>query len=293
MEAVTSRDGTPIAYERTGEGPPLVMVHGMTSTHRSWELLPKLREHFTAYAMERRGRGESGDDAEYSLEREVEDVLALVDSTGGDGPVDLLGHSHGAILVLEAALRRAGRVRRLVLYEGSLPFPEGTELYRPEALDAVRSRLEAGDKEGALLAFYREIAMLAPEDIEMVRSLPQYPTLVAMAPTIPRELQAEEGYYAEFDPARLGDFGVPTLVLVGGESPAFEKAAAEALVAALPAGRLVVLPGQGHLAHRTAPELLEREVLQFLLEEGQRPIGASRPEGQQKRAHSPDTPSLS
>ncbi len=152
METVTSRDGTPIAYERTGEGPPLVMVHGMTSTHRSWELLPKLREHFTVYAMERRGRGESGDAADYSLDREVEDVVALVDSIG-EGPVDLLGHSHGAILVLEAALRRAERVRRLVLYEGSLPFPEGTELYRSEALDAVRERLGAGDEEGALLTF--------------------------------------------------------------------------------------------------------------------------------------------
>jgi pimeloyl-ACP methyl ester carboxylesterase len=86
METITSRDGTPIAYERSGEGPPLVLVHGMTSTHRSWELLPELREHFTVYAMERRGRGESGDAAEYSLEREVEDVVALIDSTG-DGPV--------------------------------------------------------------------------------------------------------------------------------------------------------------------------------------------------------------
>ena len=267
METVTSRDGTPIAYERTGEGPPLVMVHGMTSTHRSWELLPKLREHFTVYAMERRGRGESGDAADYSLDREVEDVVALVDSIG-EGPVDLLGHSHGAILVLEAALRRAERVRRLVLYEGSLPFPEGTELYRSEALEAVRERLGAGDEEGALLTFYREIAMVSPEDIEMVRSLPQYPTLVAMAPTIPRELQAEEGYYAKFDPARMGGFRVPTLVLVGGESPEFEKAAAEALEAALPDGRLVVLPGEGHIAHRTAPELFEREVLRFLLEDG-------------------------
>jgi len=235
----------------------------MVSTHRSWELLPELREHFTAYAMERRGRGQSGDAAEYSLEREVEDVLALIDST--DGPVDLLGHSHGAILVLQAALRRTDRVRRLVLYEGSFPLPEGTELYPPGALDGVRSRLQAGDKEGALTTFYREIAMLAPEEIETVRSLPQYPVMVDMAPTIPRELQAEEGYYSDFDPARLSDFGVPTLILVGSESPEFEKAAAEALEATLPDGRIVVLPGEGHIAHRTAPELFEREVVQFLM----------------------------
>jgi pimeloyl-ACP methyl ester carboxylesterase len=176
--------------------------------------------------------------------------------------VDLLGHSHGAILALEAALRR------LALYEGHIPLPGGTELYPPEALDAVRSRPEAGDKEGALITFWRDVVSLTPEEIEMIRSLPQYPALVAMAPTIPRELQAEDGYCSGFDPARLSDFGVPTLILVGGDSPAFEKAAAEALEAALPDGRVVVLPGEGHIAHRTAPELFEREVLRFLLEDG-------------------------
>ena len=196
---------------------------------------------------------------------EREDVVALVDST--DGPVDLLGHSHGAMCALEAALRRGGRVRRLVLYEGGFPVPEGTELYPPEALDAVRSRLEAGDKEGALITFWRDVVSLTPEEIEMLRSFPQYPALVAMAPNIPREAQAEDGYCSDFDPARLSGFGTPTLILVGGDSPAFEKAAAEALEAALPDGRVVVLPGEGHVAHRTAPELLAREAVRFLVHE--------------------------
>ncbi len=102
----------------------------MVATHRGWELvLPELQKHFTAYAMVRRGRGESGDAAEYSLEREVEDVVALIDST--DGPVSLLGHSHGAILALEAALRRTDRVRRLVLYEGGFPVPGGIQMFPP------------------------------------------------------------------------------------------------------------------------------------------------------------------
>ena len=158
METVTSGDGTPIAYERTGEGPPLVLVHGIVSTHRGWELvLPELQRRFTAYAMVRRGRGESDDaGAEYSLEREVEDVLALIDSTR-EGPVSLLGHSHGAILALEAALRRADRVRRLVLYEGHMPLPEGVRMFPPEAVADIRSRLRAGDEEGALLTFYRDV----------------------------------------------------------------------------------------------------------------------------------------
>ena len=99
----------------------------------------------------------------------------------------------------------------------------------------------------------------------MIRSLPQYPALVAMAPTIPRELQAEEGYDSAFDPARLSALGAPTLILLGGDSPEHEKAAAEALEAALPDGRVVVLAGQGHVAQRTAPELFEQEVVRFLV----------------------------
>jgi pimeloyl-ACP methyl ester carboxylesterase len=237
----------------------------MVSTHRGFELvLPELQKHFTAYAMVRRGRGESDDaGADYSLEREVEDVVALIDST--DGPVSLLGHSHGAILALEAALRRTDRVRRLVLYEGHIPLPEGIQLFPAEAVADIRSRLDAGDEEGALITFYRDVVSLTPEEIEMIRSLPQYPALVAMAPTIPREAQAEDGWFSDFDPTRVSGFGTPTLILVGGDSPAFEKAAAEALQAALPDGRVVVLPGQGHVAHRTAPELFAREVMQFLV----------------------------
>jgi pimeloyl-ACP methyl ester carboxylesterase len=114
MQTVTSRDGTPIAYERGGEGPPLVLVHGTTSDHLTWEfVLPELREHFTVYAIDRRGRSNSGDDggSAYDIEREFEDVVAVIDSIGGTA--GLLGHSYGAICALEGALR-SNRVRKLV-----------------------------------------------------------------------------------------------------------------------------------------------------------------------------------
>ncbi len=115
------------------------------------------------------------------------------------------------------------------------------------------------------MTFYHHIVMLPPEEIEGARSLPRYPALVAMAPTIPRELQAEDGWFAAFDLAGLSGFGTPTLLLLGGDSPATQKAAAEALEAALPDCRIVVLPGEGHLAQRTAPELFVREVVQLLV----------------------------
>jgi pimeloyl-ACP methyl ester carboxylesterase len=170
VATVVSKDGTPIAYERSGEGPPLVLVHGTTSDRSTWEpVLPELQKHFTVYAGDRRGRGESGDGggSAYDIEREFEDVVAVIDSIGEE--VCLLGNSYGAICALEAALR-SNRVRRLVLYEGGFPVAEGTELYRPEVLDSVRSSLEAGDLEGALTTFYRDMVLLSPEEIEMLRS---------------------------------------------------------------------------------------------------------------------------
>jgi pimeloyl-ACP methyl ester carboxylesterase len=264
VATVVSSDGTPIAYERGGEGPPLVLLHGATADRLTWELvLPGLREHFTVYAVDRRGRGESGDgNGAYDIEREFEDVVAVIDSIGGT--VSLLGHSYGAICALEGALR-SSRVRGLILYEGTFPVPEGTELYTPEALDTIRFSLKRGDREGALAAFYRDIAMLSPEEIEMLRSLPTWPARVALAPTIPREMNAFESYAIGFDPARLGNLKTPTLLLLGGDSPALERAAAEDLDAALLDSRIVVMPGQGHIAQRTAPEVFAREVIQFLM----------------------------
>jgi pimeloyl-ACP methyl ester carboxylesterase len=267
METVASRDGTPIAYERSGEGPPLVLLHGTTSDHSTWELvLPELQKHFTVYAIDRRGCGESGsgDGSAYDIEREFEDVVAVIDSI--DGTVGLLGHSYGAICALEGALRSCW-VRGLILYEGTFPVPKGTELYPPEALDSIRSSLKVGDREGALITFYRDIVLMSPEEIEMLRSHPVWPARVALAPTIPHEMRAFESYVSNFDLARLGNLRIPTLLLLGSDSPALEKAAAESLDAALlPDSQIVVMLHQAHLAHRTAPGVFVREVVWFLMQ---------------------------
>jgi pimeloyl-ACP methyl ester carboxylesterase len=106
--------------------------------------------------------------------------------------------------------------------------------------------------------------MLSPEEIEMVRSLPVWRARAALTPTIPHELRASDDYVSNFDPARLGNLRTPTLLLVGGDSSALEKAAAEALDAALPDSQIVVMPHQAHLAHGTAPGVFVREVVQFL-----------------------------
>ena len=115
MEQVTSSDGAFIVYRRSGAGPPLLLVHGTTADHRSWSAVaPLLEPHFTLYAMDRRGRGESGDTADYGLEREVADIIAVIEAIGQ--PVNVLGHSYGALCCLEAALQ-TDAIARLILYE--------------------------------------------------------------------------------------------------------------------------------------------------------------------------------
>ena len=101
MDVVKSRDGTPIAYERAGSGPPLVLVHGSTSDHDTAYrfVIPMLERYFTVRALDRRGRGESGDGVDYCLERELDDVVAVIESAGE--PVNLFGHGFGALVTLE------------------------------------------------------------------------------------------------------------------------------------------------------------------------------------------------
>jgi pimeloyl-ACP methyl ester carboxylesterase len=142
---VVSEDGTPIAVWRTGEGPPLVLIHGAAADHNRWApVLPALEERFTVFAVDRRGRGRSGDATEYALEREYEDVVAIVESAG-EG-VSVLGHSYGGICTLEAALL-TDRIRKLVLYEppmGYLKSPPHVVDRLHKLLERKRSRSRSG-----------------------------------------------------------------------------------------------------------------------------------------------------
>jgi len=261
----TSKDGTRIAYWRSGSGPPLVLVHGTTADHTRWaRLLPELERHFTVHAMDRRGRGGSGDAPQYAVAREFEDVAAVVDAIGG--PVFLLGHSYGAVCSLEAA-PLTDRVRRLILYEP--PLPIGGTFYPPGAPERIQALVDAGDNEAALETFFRDVVRMPEAELASYRQLPVWKVRVALAPTIPRELTLERGY--TFRPERFRELAIPTLLLVGGDSPDAFRQATDALQAALPDSRLAVLPGQRHVAMDTAPDLFLEEVRRFLGVEGDDP----------------------
>lgn len=256
-ETVTSADGTPIAVWRSGAGPPLVLVHGTIADHLRWApVLPALEERFEVFAMNRRGREGSGDpEGDYSLDREAEDVVAVVEAAGGD--VCLLGHSYGGMCALEAALR-TDRLRKLVLYEPPLGFLGGS----PEVVEEMNALLAAGKREELLALFLTEVARQPPEAIELMRSLPTWEARIATAHTVPREERANSHY--RWDGERFRELDVPTLLLLGGDSAEPFRRAGEAVADALPNCHVVVMPGQRHAAMDTGTELFVREVLDFL-----------------------------
>jgi pimeloyl-ACP methyl ester carboxylesterase len=259
VESIASRDGTTIAFAHSGSGPALLLVHGTTADHTRWKpLLPRLEAHFTVHAVDRRGRGGSGDAEPYAIEREFEDVAAVIDAIGE--PALLLGHSYGAVCALEATLRTRN-VRKLVLYEP--PIRTGEPFDAPGTVERLQALLDSGERDEVVTAFFRDVVHAPEEELRMLRTLPNWPARVAAAHTIPRELRSSDEY--RFQPARFTEMRVPTLLLLGGSSRPLFRDAIEMSRAALPDARLAVLPGQQHTAMNTAPELFLSEVLGFLL----------------------------
>jgi len=260
MKHANSRDGTVIGFVRSGSGPALLVVHGTTADHRRWAgIMPRLEQDFTVYAMDRRGRGGSGDAESYEFLREAEDVAAVVEAIGE--PVLVLAHSHGALCSMEASLL-TDQIRRLVLYEP--PLPTGSPIYPPGVPDRMQSLIDRGELEAAQEVFMREVVRMPEHELAAYRQLPMWEGRIQLAPTIPRELVIDQSY--SFDPERFAGLRTPTLLLLGGDSPPVFRQAIDVLHAALPNSRVAVLPGQQHIAMDTAPELFLREVLGFLQE---------------------------
>ncbi|WP_226040949.1 alpha/beta hydrolase [Natrinema sp. DC36] len=258
---VTSTDGTTVAFERTGSGPPLVLVHGNGDVHKFWDLAgahPAFAERCTVYAISRRGRGASGDAATYELEREAEDVAAVVDSI--DDPVTLLGHSGGALYSLEGALH-TDNLRKLILNQPPIAVGNN-ELNVEEAVTAMKRLLDNGESEQALVLFLQDVGQLTPDELNAVRSAPIWQEMVEAAQALPRELRAIAKY--EFDATRFEGLTTPTLLLSGGESPPLYRDATEAVGAALPNSRIVIFDEHAHEPMNTAPDRFVDEVLTFI-----------------------------
>jgi pimeloyl-ACP methyl ester carboxylesterase len=255
LRHVESADGVRIACEVSGEGPPLVLVHGAGSARWSFDAVrPHLERSFTVIAVDRRGRGDSTDGREYSLEREYEDVAAVV-RDAGRGAL-LVGHSYGGLVAAGAALLVG--LPRLALYEPAMGGVLGT----PDKIDRWERLIAAGDRDTVIREFYRDIAGWDEAAIEELARSPIWEARRAIVPTVPRELRAEFEHH--LDGASLAGLAIPTLLLVGTRSPDWAVRSVDAYAAAIPRSETRALEGQGHSANMTAPELLAAELERFL-----------------------------
>jgi len=258
ISTVASADGTPIAIECAGAGPSLVIVHGGTGDRTRWTpLFPLLASQFRVCAIDRRAHGASGDTLPYSLQKEVEDVVAVV--AAQPGPVFVLGHSFGAVCAFEAAFHTA-KITRLALYEPPVRLADhSTILARMEAM------MRSGDREGALMTFMSEIVMISREEVAAMRARPSWAGLLATIETSVRQDRALSQY--QFDPARARKMTVPTLLMAGSKTASPElKRSIDSLREALPYLTLRIFEGQEHNAMDTIPEEFAATISSFLLE---------------------------
>jgi pimeloyl-ACP methyl ester carboxylesterase len=257
MLSVTGPGGIEVSYDKSGSGPPLVLVHGSFSDHRTnWEFVkPLFEKRFTVYAMARRGRGETDATEGHSLEDEGRDVAAMVSAIGE--PVFLLGHSYGAQTALAAAADLLGRVRKLVLYEPAWPRVVG-----PDALARLEELAQGGDWDGFAVTFFRDRLFVPVEELEELRTTSLWPPIIADAEASLGDLRALSRY--DFQAERFRDLRVPVLLQVGTKSPR-DLYATDALAATLPDVRIGELAGQAHEGMTTAPEMYADAVSRFLL----------------------------
>ncbi|EID56441.1 alpha/beta fold hydrolase [Saccharomonospora xinjiangensis] len=263
---VTSRDGTPIAFETSGEGPAVVLVASALADRRDTrKLATLLSDRHTVVNYDRRGRGDSGDHDHHAVEREIDDLAALVKHVGGSAA--LFGSSSGAVLALRAAGAGIG-VTKLAVYEP--PFvvrPDSGFGPPPGFADRLTALLDSGDRAGAVRAFMTEAQGMPSAMVTMMRLIPGvWSTLTGLAHTLPYDL-AVMGDTQQGAPLRAGDWAsvtCPTLVLTGGKSPAGFHDAARALAAVLPDAEHRTLPKLNHGAVMQAPGKLAGPLTEFL-----------------------------
>jgi pimeloyl-ACP methyl ester carboxylesterase len=246
MNTVTSKDGTKIAFDKRGQGPAVILVDGALCT-RSFgskpELVELLAQHFTVYSYDRRGKGESGDTLPYAVEREIDDIEALIDDAGR--PASLYGHSSGAALILEAAIKLGNKVKALAMYEA--PYNDDDQAQRAwKEYIAQLTELLAAGRRGDGVALFMKLVGMPDDQIEAMRQAPVWPMFEALGPTLAYDHTAILGKDASVPAARAATLTIPVVVMSGGASYPFMTDTARALSRAIPHSELRTLAGQTH-----------------------------------------------
>ncbi len=264
MEKVISKDGTPVAFDRTGDGPPVILVAGalgVRSHPMFTELAALLSKEFTVINYDRRGRGDSGDTPPYAVEREVEDIEALIDAAGGSAR--LYGISSGAVLALEAGSRLAEKVKKLALYEPPFVIDDSWPPLPEDYVEQI-NRMVAEGRRGDAVALFMKVVGVPEEFIPKMREMPMWPEMEKVAHTLAydgafmQDVQAGRPLPAD-RVEQWASAAMPTLVIVGGASEPFFHRGAQALVDVLHNAQLRVLEGQTHevSTEALAPVLVE------------------------------------
>ncbi|WP_155058247.1 alpha/beta fold hydrolase [Streptomyces blattellae] len=252
---ILSRDGTPIAYTRTGQGPAVVLVSGAMSTGATVApLAGHLSGGFSVVVYDRRGRGESGDMPPYAVEREVEDLAALIDAVGGEAA--LYGISSGGALVLEAAASGLP-VSKVAVYETPFAVYEGGAKERAEYTERLTAALAEGRRGDAVELFLR-LTGLAEEMIQGARQSPMWAAMESIAPSLAHDNAVMRDGLVPRD--RLASITVPVLAVAGGASPAWLREATRAVAETVPQGTYRSLEGQTHLVD---PQVLAPVLAEF------------------------------
>jgi pimeloyl-ACP methyl ester carboxylesterase len=250
MPAVTSSDGTLIAYDRIGNGPTVILVDGALCHRRfgpSGALAKALAAQFSVVAYDRRGRGDSGDTAPWTAAREVEDLDALIKAVGGTAFV--CGVSSGAALALEAASRGLA-ITKLALYEAPLIVDDSRTPIGDDYLPALKAMI-AQDRRGAAVRHFMKAVQVPAIMVALMQLTPAWSKLKAVAPTLVYDVSLVEPYWRghPLPPDRWSAVGVPTLVMDGGKSPAWMRQAQRALAAVVPGATTRTLDKQTHMVN--------------------------------------------
>ena len=240
-----SRDGTKIAFERRGAGPSLILIGGaLTDRGSQRAYAEQLQAAFTVYTYDRRGRGDSGNTSPYTAEREVEDLAAVLQATGG--PAHVFGHSSGSFIGLLAAASGVP-ILRLATYEPPFAADEAGDVQNSQIMNKLEGFIGAGKPEEALAYFFGTTGM-PPAVIEQQRQAPHWPALVAKAPTLIYDYKLKTARGDALVPGdQLSRIAIPVQAMAGGASPDWMRNVSKQVAGAVQHGTYVEVPGQGHM----------------------------------------------
>lgn len=262
-QTVTSADGSTIAFQTFGQGAPVILIGGAFNDRTTMlALAATLAPHVTAVVYDRRGRGDSTDNSkpgEFAVDREIEDLTALIHQLGGRA--SLFGHSSGGVLALEAAMRGLP-IDKVAVYEPAYIIPSSRAVPPPDAFDRLKDLVAKGDRDGAAASFLEEQVGVPRQVVEGMRAGEGWGYMCAQALTLPYDV-AICGVGGGLPAARLAALRLPTLAVHGGQTSESLQAATKAVADTVPTAQHVVLEGEDHgVLHH--PEALAPTLTEFL-----------------------------